>query len=129
MVSKYRPTFLGDCQKAIDWSKAMVHSWLCENMLKDDSERDNTASHIVDILSSHKETFTHSKHIHYDDCIKLGIKVMLLEQMGGPEINGCKDLQDCVLTIHHTYMHTFSNSTAVKIVENHKGAAMIVTQA
>lgn len=128
IVSKYHPTFLGDCQKVIDWSKSMVNTWLCENMLKGDPKSEEKASHIVEILSSHKETFTHSKHIHYNDCINLGIKVKLLEQMGGPEIDGCKDLQDCVLTIHHTYMHTFSKSNAVKIVENHKGAAMIVSQ-
>lgn len=128
IVSKYHPTFLGDCQKAIDWSKTIVNKWLCENMLKDDPDVADKASRIVEKLSSHKETYAHNKHIHYNDCIGLGIKVKLLEQMGGAEISGCKDLQDCVLTIHHTYMHTFSNSNAVKIVENHNGAAMIVTQ-
>lgn len=37
----------------------------------------------------------------------------------------CQDFQDCVLTLHHAYMHTFSNSNAIKIVENRKGIAMI----
>ena len=41
-------------------------------------------------------------------------------------IDNCKDFQDCVLTLHHTYMHTFSTSNAIKIVENHNGDAMIM---
>ena len=47
--------------------------------------------------------------------------------MDNNSIGGCNDLQDCVLTIHHAYMHTFSNSMAVKIVENHLGNAMIIS--
>ena len=56
----------------------------------------------------------------------MGIIVTSLETMEKRTIDNCKDLQDCVLTIHHTYMHTFSQSSAVKIVENHLGSAMII---
>lgn len=126
IISKYHPTFIGDCQKAIDWSNSMVTKWLCQNMFAGDSEADSIAKSIVESLSNHKETFTHAKHIHFDDCLKLGIKAISLETLQKEEIENCKDLQDCVLTIHHTYMHTFSNSNAVKIVENHKGVAMIM---
>ena len=48
--------------------------------------------------------------------------------MNKEERSGCKDLQDCVLTIHHTYMHTFSISNAIKIIENQNGNAMIMNQ-
>lgn len=126
IVSKYHPTFLGDCQKAIDWSNKMVTEWLCTNMLSDRTSPEEDAKKIVDTLGSHKETFTHEKHIHIDVCKELGIKVIPLESLDNRELGGCKDLQDCVLTIHHTYMHTFSNSNAVKIVENHLGRAMIM---
>ena len=61
-----------------------------------------------------------------DECQKLGIKVSPLEDLDKKEIRGCRDLQDCVLTIHHTYMQTFSNSNAIKIIENHLGKAMIM---
>lgn len=56
----------------------------------------------------------------------MGIEVVPLESFEEKKIDGCVDLQDCVLTIHHSYMHTFSNSNAVKIVETHKGSAMIM---
>ena len=126
IISKYHPTFLGDCKKAIDWSQTMVRQWLCDNMLADTDDPDTTAGAIVEKLSSHAETFTHSRHIHIDECKKLGIKVSLLEDLDKKEIGGCKDLQDCVLTIHHTYMQTFSNSNAIKIIENQLGKAMIM---
>lgn len=126
IISKYRPTLLGDCQKAITWSNTMVEDWLSSNMLCDHDDPKADAHRIVETLGSHKETFTHSKHIHMDDCISLGIKVVPLESFESNCIKGCKDLQDCVLTIHHTYMHTFANSAAIKIVENHTGSAMII---
>lgn len=126
IISKYHPTFLGDCQKAIDWSNNMVEEWLCNNMLSANNDPRGDAKRIVEKLGSHKETYTHSKHIHIEECKQLGIAVNPLEELEKRELNGCKDLQDCVLTIHHTYMHTFSISNAVKIVENHLGNAMIM---
>ncbi|NLZ36240.1 MAG: S49 family peptidase [Clostridiales bacterium] len=129
IISKYHPTFLGDCKKAIDWSDSMVKKWLVTNMLRDSSTPDEDANKIVEKLGSHEETFTHSRHIHMEECKSLGIKVIPLESFPNKELGGCKDLQDCVLTIHHTYMHTFSNSPAVKIVENHIGSAMIINAA
>ena len=126
IISKYHPTFLGDCQKAIDWSNTMVGEWLSSNMLASEANPDASAKAITDVLGSHKATLTHSKHIHLDECKNLGIKVVALESFPKQRIDNCVDLQDCVLTIHHSYMHTFSNSNAVKIVENHLGDAMII---
>ena len=126
IISKYRPTFLGDCQKAIEWSNKIVTEWLSTNMFADHDNPEQDAAKIVEKLGSHKETFTHAKHIHIDECAKLGLKVIPLETLDNRKIEGCKDIQDCVLTIHHTYMHTFSYSNAVKIVENHIGSAMIM---
>ena len=56
------------------------------------------------------------------------VNVVQLEGLNNNSIGGCKDLQDCVLTIHHSYMNAFANSAALKIVENHTGAAMITNQ-
>lgn len=126
IISKYHPTFLGDCQKAIDLSDKIVTKWLCDNMFYKHPNASDEAKRIVDELGSHEKTFSHAKHIHIDHCKELGIKVTPLEAFGKQKINGCKDLQDCVLTIHHAYMHTFSNSSASKIIENHLGNAMII---
>ena len=127
IISKYHPTFLGDCEKAIAWSEQIVKEWLEDNMLKNQRESKKIAESIVKYLSSHKETKSHSRHIHIDECIKYKIVVTPLEELGGEKKEGCKDIQDCILTLHHAYMHTFSNTSAIKIVENQIGNAMITT--
>lgn len=64
-----------------------------------------------------EENKGHDKHFHYQDCIGLGLKVELLEDDN--------KLQDLVLTVHHCFMHTLSNSMALKVIENHLGRAQI----
>lgn len=127
IIGKYHPTFLGDCLKAREWSKEMVRKWLLENMLLKSKNKDSIADNILENLAVHAETKTHSRHIHIRECKKIGIKVLALEDiMKDKQIDDCKDFQDCVLTVHHAYMHTFSNSNAIKIIENHNGSAMII---
>lgn len=128
IIRKYHPTFLGDCKKAIDWAEGIVKDWLMNNMFANSSVPDVDASRVVAHLSSHNSTYSHSRHIHIDDLKKIGINVISLEGMNNDSIGGCKDLQDCVLTIHHSYMNAFANSAALKIVENHNGAAMVTNQ-
>ena len=128
IISKYHPTFLGDCQKAIQWSDQIVKEWLKTNMLSQNPDKDSIADSIVQKLGSHSKTLSHDRHIHMEECKNMGIIVDPLETLDPTPKGGCKDLQDCVLTIHHSYMHTFSNSKAVKIIENHLGHRMIVSQ-
>lgn len=113
----------------MDWSDNMVKAWLIGNMFDGEPDAGPKAENIVKLLGSHIVTSTHSRHIHIDECKNMGIKVKELESLDKRKLKGCKDLQDCVLTIHHSYMHTFSNSAAVKIVENHNGNAMIMNSA
>lgn len=72
---------------------------------------------------------SHDRHIHIEECKSYGIKVEYLENLKGiiDKKEDCVDIQDFVLTVHHSYMHTFSHSDAVKIVENHKGNSMIIS--
>ena len=125
VVSKYSPTTLGECQKAIEWSSKLVKEWLCSNMLSDFADKEYRADKILKILGSHKETLNHANHIHINECKELGIVVRALEELDNRAIDTCKDLQDCVLSIHHAYMHTFSDSKATKIIENHLDGSMI----
>jgi ClpP class serine protease len=36
ILSKYRPGMVGDCRRAIDWSRSLVRSWLISGMFADD---------------------------------------------------------------------------------------------
>lgn len=127
IINKYRPAFIGDCNKAIELAETVSKDWLKKYMFKD-VEAEETINRIVDELSDHSKTLYHGRQFHYQKCLELGLKIRKLEEMGGGKIENCVDLQDCLLTIHHAYMQTFSNSKAVKIVENHLGNGMIISK-
>jgi len=119
IIGKYHPTFLGDCQKAIDMSEQLVQMWLETCMFSGSSDAAQKAGKIVAELGSHSKTKMHARHIHVDEAKAMGLNIKALE-------TDCDQVyQDLVLTIHHTYMHTFSQSTAVRIVENHNGQRVV----
>lgn len=128
IIKKYHPTFIGDCKKAIDWADSIVKQWLIDNMFSEFRDSKQRANKVLRVLSSHNKTFSHSRHIHIDELKGLGVKVVELENLDDRKIAECNDLQDCVLTLHHSYMHSLSQSSAVKIVENHNGEAMIMSK-
>ena len=128
IIGKYHPTFIGDCKKAIDWGDTIVKQWLVENMFSQYGDSKKRATKVLKTLSSHNKTYSHSRHIHIDELKALGLNIAELENMDEKQIENCKDLQDCVLTLHHSYMQTFSTTDAIKIVENHKGNAMIMSK-
>lgn len=121
IIGKYHPTFLGECRRAIDWSKAIVTQWLATGMLSTKVDPAAAAAAVVDLLSDHETMKTHSRHISVDECEKAGLNIKRLES--DPK------LQDLVLTVHHAYMHTLSSTSANKIIENHKGVAMVTAAA
>lgn len=114
ILNNYQPTLLGACEQAITMSKELAEGWLKSNMCNgDQSAVDKIILHFL----SHEDTYTHARHIPMSKCIDLGIKVVPLESPG------LEQLQDAVLTTHHAFMHTFQNTGAVKIIENHAGKA------
>lgn len=127
IIEKYHPTFIGDCKNAIKWSEDIVKNWLMDNMFHKTTKKAEKADKIVSFLSSHSETYSHSRHIHIDDLVQLGLKIKPLETLDTREIDDCKDLQDCVLTLHHIYMQTLANSNSIKVVENQNVNGMMLT--
>jgi Serine dehydrogenase proteinase len=117
IVSRYHPSFLNECVQAINWSRTMVEGWLRDNMFDGNGIGSETAKKIVNYLGDHSITAAHARHIPLSKCEDIGLIVEKLEDD--------KKLQDLVLTVHHSYMHTFSMSPAIKIVENHMGVATI----
>lgn len=117
IIGKYHPTFIGECRNAIALATDIVTSWLVTGMFAGDAEATKKASHIVKKLNNHADTKMHARHIHAEEAQQFGLRVRMLEDDGR--------LQDTILTIHHAYMHTFASSQAIKIVENHKGNAIV----
>lgn len=118
IIGKYHPTFLGECKNAIDWSKSIVTEWLATGMFRDEENSQLLAKNIVEKLSDKSLNKVHARHLSAEYCKEFGLKISCLEDDD--------QLQDLVLTIHHAFNHTFANSPATKIVENHLGVATVL---
>jgi hypothetical protein len=86
-------------------------------MLKDDPLKDEKVEQIADLLGKQSTSKSHNRHITCQQAADLGLNVVKLEDD--------QKLQDAVLSLHHTYTHTFSNTAAVKIIENHDGMTYV----
>jgi hypothetical protein len=117
IIQKYNPTFIGECEKAIQWSNEMTKKWLMTGMLKDDPDSSVKSDAIINELGDHALTKSHARHLSPERCKNIGLNIRMLED----DVK----LQDAVLSVHHAGIHTFSSTGAIKIIENHKGVAMI----
>jgi Serine dehydrogenase proteinase len=112
MLRQLGPSFLKECEQAIDWADDFLRLSLEDNMFAGEPDAAAKARAATDDLTS-KNTRGHGKHFYIEDCRRMNLKVETLESD--------PDFQDLVLTVHHCYMHTLANSAAAKAVENHKG--------
>jgi ATP-dependent protease ClpP protease subunit len=119
IIAKYQPTFIGECEKAINWSNEIVKDWLLTGMLKRRKNAEQIAGKIIEELSDHALTKSHARHLSINRCRSIGLNVTSLEK--DPE------LQDAVLSAHHACIHTLNGTNAFKIIENHEGIAFIQT--
>jgi len=117
VLSKYPPSFLNQCQQAIQLSAEFVTRELKSNMLENDPEREIKAKNIVDSLTNYTSNLSHDRHLNIDFCKKIGLTIVDIEDDDA--------YQDVLLTVHHCYMHTLANTRAIKIVENQLGTAYI----
>lgn len=116
IIGKYHPSFIGSCEHSIKWSKQIVKEWLKTGMF-DGVSASAKIDNIVKGLSDSNTTYNHARHIHLETLESMGLVIEKIEEDD--------ELQDLILTVHHAFMHTFTMTPAIKIVENHTGNAMI----
>lgn len=122
IIGKYHPTFIGDCQKAVEMSESLVRDWLLRNMLSGEELADGedpvaVAEAIVGLLCDHRASAMHNRHFNHVQLEKIGMHISMLEDDN--------DLQDAVLTMHHTFMITFQQLAPTKIIESSSGARWV----
>jgi membrane-bound ClpP family serine protease len=120
IIGQYKPTFLGQCENAIDWSNNFVQQQLTNCMFATLSDRKKKAKAVSKALSDYPKNKTHDRHFDADECEKMGLNIKRLESDAG--------LQDAVLTVHHCYMNLLMNTVAYKIIENQEGIALVKNQ-
>lgn len=120
ILAKYHPTFIGECEKVIDWSNQMVKDWLLTGMLNGKQNAGQIADTIIEELGNHALNKSHARHLSAEKCENMGLEIFKLE--------GDSKLQNAVLSVHHSYVHTLSATNAYKIIENHNGIAFIQSE-
>lgn len=117
VIAKYSPTLIGECEKAIEWCNSMVRDWLQSGMFEGEESAAQAVDKVMEELADHAISLSHARHLSMDRCRRIGLKIDALED--DPE------LQDAVLSVHHACIHTLTATAAIKIIENHEGAAFI----
>ena len=118
-LSKYTPSFIGDCEQAIQWAEEFTREQLESNMFYEEND-ESAIDRIIKKLINYGNAINHSRQINYKEAIDIGLKIEMLEDD--------QELQDLVLTVHHCFTHTLSNTLCLKIVENQNGAAFTKNQ-
>lgn len=118
IVAKYPPSWIGEAQKAIDWSEEMVTDWLRTGMFASDLDANTKIETILKELGDHSVTKSHNRHISMRKAQEMGLRIEPLEDD--------QALQDAVLTVHHTTIQTMLGTGVVKLIENHEGVAYIL---
>lgn len=121
ILSKIPPTMLTQAQQAIDLSHQIAIKALCDGMFFDLKSKKAKSKKIAEALTNTDDHKEHGRHIHADELKKLGLKIRDLESDN--------ELQDRLLSVHHAFLITLSNTNAVKIIENHEGAAFVKNSA
>jgi ATP-dependent protease ClpP protease subunit len=119
ILSQIYPSFLQRCEEAVKSSNEFITKTLKENMFSEMSEDERNAKLVsaANLLSNVAKGKAHNTHFQIEECRNAGLKIESLE--------ADQRLQDLVLTIHHCFMHTLSNTQAFKIIENQMGRAMV----
>lgn len=120
ILSQYTPTFVGNCENAIKWSETFARQQLADNMFRGKRNAKEKIDRVINALTEYDEVQLHERQIGYQSARDIGLNIKLLEDD--------EPLQDLVLTVHHCFVHTLSNTPAFKIIENHHGAAFVKQQ-
>lgn len=118
ILSQFDPTFISSCEKAIESTKKLVEQCLTECMFSDRDDATSLSKNIVKQLNDHGHQNSHNSHLDPESCRKIGLEIQYLEDD--------QQLQEVVLSIHHSFIHTLSMTSCAKIIENHQSKAFIL---
>ena len=120
ILRAYLPGLLAVCQDQRKLAERMVRQWLEQYMLKEDSDKGSKAEAAAAWFAGYQYFGSHSRRVSIEDVQRLNLAAVRLEDN---EAN--PELQDAVLSVHHCFSVTHSNTPAAKIIENHLGHAYV----
>lgn len=117
ILRSYAPGLLAQCDHQRELAEALVRRWLAKYMFKGKPDAEEKARAAAAWFADFKEFRSHGRRVSRDDARAQDLNVIDLERDG--------ELQDAMLSVHHTIRHTLSGTGATKIVENQHGRAYV----
>lgn len=119
IISKYPPTFVGKCYKAIDWSEEILCESLKRCMFKnlDEDEATEKIEKIKEKIGSHEDTKAHDRHLNPQKCKDMGLIISMMEEDN--------TLQDNILSVHHACIDLMSKKPIAKVIMNNNDKIFI----
>jgi hypothetical protein len=117
ILQQYPPGLLQACQDFERLGTELVQEWLKTYMFAGRDDREAKSREVAEYFANQKLHKSHGRGIDREQARALGVDIVNLEDD--------QDLQDAVLSIHHAVLHTFTNTQATRLVENHLGRAWI----
>jgi hypothetical protein len=106
-------SFVEECSQVLAWGRKIVEGGLSGGMFKDlpECDREGVVKRLADLLLKPEMTLDHSRPIQYQELKDHGMVVELMESDS--------DLQDAILSLHHSYVAFLELDATLKMVENH----------
>lgn len=112
VFNKFNPTFITACKKSIEWSEKLM-----EDYIESVYGSSFSVESVKNVFLNSNNSYSHSRHIPKEACKKVGLHIVDLEND--------QDLQEAVLSLHHTYMILFDKFSVSKVVENQIGGCFV----
>lgn len=108
-LSQYPPAFMKTAMDAIELSGILVKEWL-ETCMFNGQENRAKVELIVSTLNEHDSSKLHGRHFDIEFCKEIGLKILEMEEQS--------ELQDAILSVHHSFIASFSSGPMSKIIES-----------
>ena len=120
-LKKYPAAFFYTVLDSIRLSSVLATEWLTNYMFADEENGTAKKKKITKIVAKlNANNKSHSRHFTFDFCKDLGLKVTALEDD--------QNLQEAVLSVHHSFIITMDATAATKLIENQNGSRYITSQ-
>ncbi len=117
ILEQYDPTMVGECEKAIAWSREVARDLLRSGMFSAAPDADARVDRVLHGLIDHPVTKAHARHLPIETVREIGFAMQALEDDPA--------LHDAVLSVHNTALLTFMNTPAFRLIENQDGLSFI----
>lgn len=123
IIGQYGPSFLQECQNAIDLSETLVANWLQKYMFCGEEGAKSRAEKVAKWLADHTNFNTHSRPVWMEQLLDIepALKIRRLRDIG-------EDFEAAVMAVYWAIDITFDSTDAFKIIEHQMGSAYVRLQ-